>query len=344
MEFRRFSAVAAGGLALVLVGCAGSPGGDPASPGAEELTVVNVAYSVSSALSAAPFAVATENGYFAENGCKLGEQIEEATGGSNTLRSVIDGGLDMGEVATNAVIEAALSGTPITIVGVNDHIRPHDMMYAVRKGEDIHGVEDLVGGGRLGFTNPGSATEDMAYLILDAAGLTPEDVKLVATNGLGGGIALLEGGDVDAAMIIPAIYAQNGDKFDIGFVATDYVPEYQATSYIASDEFLERDPDAVRCVLAGLDKAMGFILEDPDAAAEIYAQYNEDYTVEQLAEELHLAIEADSLAGSVGFSVEGFEKVALARELRTGERTEIPWAEFVDASYLPSGAASELPE
>src|SRR5690625_3313326 len=187
---RSLGPLGAGALVVILASCGGATAGD-------ELVTVNVAYSVSSALSAAPFAVATENGYFNDHGCQLGDQIEEALGGSNTLRSVIDGGLDMGEVATNAVIEAGLSGTPITIVGTNDHIAPHDMVYGIRKGEAIEGVEDLAGGGRLGFTNPGSATEDMAHLLLDAVGLTPDDVELVPTSGLGGGVALLEGGDVD---------------------------------------------------------------------------------------------------------------------------------------------------
>lgn len=341
---RAIPVIAAGGLVLCLAGCAGGSTDEPSALPEDELTTVNVAYSLTSTFSPLPFAVATANGYFAENGCRLGEQIEEALGGSNTMRSVIDGGLDMGEVATNAAIEAALSGTPVTVVGANDHVRPHDMLYAVRAGETVRSVSDLVPEGRLGFTNPGSVTEDLAYLMLDGAGLTSNDVELVPTNGLGGGLALLEGGDVDATVITPIIYQQNQDKYDIGFVATDDVPVYQPTVYVASDEFLAKNPEAVRCILAGLDKAMAFIIDAPDEAAAIYAEHNEDYTVEQLIDELNAAIEADSLAGSVGFNVEALEKVALARELRTGEETSIPWSEFIDPSFLPSGSATELPE
>jgi NitT/TauT family transport system substrate-binding protein len=247
----------------------------------------------------------------------------------------------MGEVATNAVIEGYLAGTPITAVG-SSHQYPYDVNYAVLKGSGIDDVTDLVGG-KLGFTSPGSASEDIAYLMEEGAGLDVGDIELVPTNGLGGGIALLEGGGVDAALMIPIIYEANSDKFDIGFESLDYFDAYQKTVYIASADFLENNPEAVSCLLAGLDEAMAFIVDDPAAAAEIYADYNEDYTLDQLQEELELAVASGALDGTVGFNVDGLEAVAHARELRTGESVDIPWSDIFDPAFLPEGAATELP-
>ena len=329
---------------LALSACAGDSGGQGGGNGGggEEIVTVDVAYSTTSVLSAAPFAVAIEEGFFEERGCRLGEQIEEALGGANTLRSVIDGGLDMGEVATNAVIEGFLSGTEITAVG-SSHQQPYDVWYAVRKDSGITSIEDLRGM-RLGYTSPGSASEDMAYLMPNGAGMEVGEIELVPTNGLGGGIALLEGGDVDATLIIPIIYEQNTETLDIGFESLDYIEGYQKTVYIVSDEFAEQNPDAVTCILGGIDEGMRFIADDPAAAAEIYSEYNEDFTVEQLQQELELAVESGALEGTVGFNPTGLENVALARELRTGEQVEIPWEDIFDPSFLPDGAATELPE
>lgn len=326
------------GAAFALASC--SAGGDAEAPGG--IVTVDLAYSATSVLSAAPFAVATENGYFTDGGCQLGQQLEEALGGANTLRSVIDGGLDMGEVATNAVLEGVLSGASITVVG-SSHQLPYDFTYAVMPDSGIDDFDDMEGK-IIGFTSPGSASEDIAHLLIDGSGMVAgEDVELLPTNGMGGGIALLEGGGVDATLMIPIVYEQNAEKFELGFSALDVIGAYQKTVYVASDEFVQSNPDAIRCVLSGLNQAMEFIVEDTEAAAQIYADYNEDYTVEELLQELELAVETGALEGGVGFNVEGLESVAEARVLRTGDNADVAWSEVLNGDFLPEGVASEIP-
>lgn len=329
---------AAAATALALTAC--SSGDGVANDGG--IVTVDLAYSTTSVLSAAPFAVATENGYFTDGGCELGQQIEEALGGANTLRSVIDGGLDMGEVATNAVLEGVLSGASITIVG-SSHQLEYDFTYAVLPGSGIDSFDDMKGK-TLGFTSPGSASEDIGHLLIDEAGMTVgKDIELIPTNGMGGGIALLEGGEIDAALMIPILLDQNPDKFDLGFSALDEIGAYQKTVYVASDAFIESNPDAIRCVLEGLNEAMTFIVENTADAAQIYADYNEDYTVEQLQTELELAVSSGALNGGVGFNIEGLESVAKARVLRTGDATDVPWDTVLNGDFLPAGVALDIP-
>lgn len=327
---------AVGTATVTLSGCGGA--GD-----AEEgnIVTVDLAFSTSSALNAIPFAVATEEGFFEENGCRLGTQIEEEQGGANTLRNVIDGGLDMGEVATNAVLEGFLAGTDLTVVG-SGHQLEYDFTYAVKKGSGITSFKDMEGK-RIGFTSPGSASEDISYLLTDASGFGIDAVDRTPTNGMGGGIALLEGGDIDATLMIPILLAQNADKFELGFSALDVIGPYQKTVYIASNEFAEQNPEAVRCILDGLNQATKFIQNDPAAAAEIYTGSSEDYTQAELETEIGLAVDAGALNEGVGFNIEGLEAVARARELRTGEPTQVPWSELIDTSFLPDGVNSELP-
>src|SRR5690625_4377053 len=200
----------------------------------DDLLVVDMAISTSSVLSAAPVAVATELEFFEEEGCVIGQNIEEAVGGANTLRSVLDGGLDMGEVATNAVIEGYLTGSPIVAVG-SSHQIPYDFTFAVRKDSNISRIQDMEGK-VMGFTSPGSASEDMTYLVPHAAGMDLDTIERVSTNGMGGGIAMLEGDEVDATLMVPIVYEsneQNKEKFELGFESLDEITAYQKTVYIA---------------------------------------------------------------------------------------------------------------
>ena len=327
----------AAALSMLLTGCS-SNGGDP---GAADILTVDIAISVSSAMSAAPFAIANELGYFRDGGCEIGDQLE-GQGGADPLRAVIDGGLDMGEVATNAVIDGYLSGAAIKVVG-GSHQLPYDFTFAVRADSGIKSVDDMEGK-RWGFTNPGSASEDLSYLIADAAGLPEDSVKRVPTSGMGGGIAMLEGGDVDAALMIPLVYERQAPgKFAIGFEALDVIKAYQKTVYIASEKFIKEHPEAIKCVLDGVNKAMEFMQEDPERAGEIYAAENEDYEAEELVADIKFANERDTLKGGVGFNAVGLENVALARQLRTGDDSQVPWNKMFDASFLPEGASKELP-
>ena len=330
-----------GALAGVMA-VAGCTPADSGGGNGDGLMTVDVAYTTTSVMNAAPFLIAQDQGFFEAHGCQLGQQVEEAVGGANTLRSVIDGGLHMGEVATNAVMDSNLAGTPVTAVG-SSHQLPYDFWYAVMPDSTVNGVEDLRGG-RLGFTSPGSASEDMAYLITDAASLSPDDLEIMPTSGMGGGIAMLEGGDVDATLMIPLLYEQDPDKYRIAFEALDYIDAYQKGVYIVSDSFMSDHPDAVRCVLAGIDEGMRFIMNDPEAAAAIYAANNEDFTEEQLVQELNLAVQRGAFEGTVGFNPAGLESVAKARELRTGDELKVPWHEIFDGSFLPEGVSTELPE
>jgi NitT/TauT family transport system substrate-binding protein len=325
-------------LAAVLLASACGGGGDDAAD--DDLTTVDVAISTVSIASSAPFAVAQEQGFFADEGCQIGELLS-AQGGATTLRTVLDGGLDMGEVATNAVIDGYLAGSPIVAVGAA-HQLPYDNLFAVQPGSGIASVEDMAGR-RWAFTNPGSASEDMTYLIPDAAGVPLDSIERVPAGGLGEGLALLESGETDAALTIPTIQARDPEAFEVAFSALDYIDAYQKTVYITRGEFLDENPEAVSCILAGLHQATQFIQDDPAAAAEIYAESAEDFTVEELTEELQLAVESGAFEAGVGFNAEGLANVARAGELQ-GETADVPWTEIFDPSYLPEGAAADLPE
>ena len=161
---KRLSRTVAGASALAATLLASACGGsDPESvaggQGGSDLPTVNLAITTTSIASAAPFAVGKAQGFFKDAGCQIGDLLA-AQGGATTLRTVLDGGLDMGEVATNAVITGYLAGSPIRVVG-SAHQVPYDVWWAVKKGSGISSVKDMAGK-RWAVTRPGSASEDIA--------------------------------------------------------------------------------------------------------------------------------------------------------------------------------------
>jgi len=328
--------LAAAGIALT--GCAGTPSGD----GTDSPITVNVAYTTTSITDEAPFLVGTSEGFFAAHGCVLGQSIQAANGGANALQSVLNGGLDFGEVATNAAIEAVLAGTAITAVGSSPQ-GAYDMTYEELPDTGVTKPADLKGK-VLGFTSPGSATEDMAYLIVNSAGLTPSDVTLTATNGMGGGIALLDSHGVDVALMTPITERSEPDgKYTRAFNAIDFTGPYQKGVYIANNDYLAKNPDGVKCVLAGLDDAMKFIVSNPEKAAQDVADGDSNYSVDDLTPELQYAVQQGAFDGTVGMNAKGLENVVLARKLRTGEDKTIPWSTLFNTSFLPAGADTAIP-
>jgi NitT/TauT family transport system substrate-binding protein len=69
-----------------------------------------------------PWAVASEKGFFADEGIKI-DKIISGGGGGTTLRNMLASDLPYGEVATSAALAAIRSGLDIVIVNTaSDHI------------------------------------------------------------------------------------------------------------------------------------------------------------------------------------------------------------------------------
>ena len=128
-----------------------------------------------------PWAVATEKGYFADEGIKI-DQIIAGMGGGTTLRNMLASDLPYGEVATSAAIAAIKSGIDIVIVNTaSSHIG--EIALVANPKSSIHKIQDLAGK-KAGFTNPKSTSELLLRLALKEAGMAGK-VEAVSTGGFG---------------------------------------------------------------------------------------------------------------------------------------------------------------
>ena len=130
----------------------------------------------------------------------------ESTGGSvyNT-RTIREGELDFGVVQSD-VQSAALEGVrafeddePYTDLRAVFSVHPEPVQVMVRNDSGINSVSDMKGK-RVNIANPGSGTRVLAEVLMDAAGVSPDDFALAAELKSSEQAAALCDGKLDATI------------------------------------------------------------------------------------------------------------------------------------------------
>ncbi|HEY8486111.1 MAG TPA: ABC transporter substrate-binding protein [Limnochordales bacterium] len=290
-----------------------------------------------------PVSVAREQGFFEANGVQV-DDIVGARGGGETIRTITSGGLLLGEAAAAAAVLSIIrSREPFVIVGGGTKA-PSDVFWVTLPDSPVRTIQDLRGR-RVGYTSPGSVTEQTAILSLKRAGIDPQEVRLVAAGGIAEGLALLRRRELDAAAMLGPTYVTTTMETRIVFHASDYVPNYFQTLILARRSLVQEHPDVVRGFLKARRQGYERMLQDVPAAARLYARLN------RMAE--GAALQAIRIAGvdravyhSDGRLVrEGLlmaeEGMRIAGDMGPNDR--IPWREIVDQSFLDPDQRIELP-
>jgi NitT/TauT family transport system substrate-binding protein len=257
------------GLALALLVCGAH---------AEELVVSNYAVSA----NGMPFGVAMAKGYFKEEGLNITGLISSAGGGTTLRNMLAGGGSPYGEVNPVAVVSAVLAGADLKIVSDNV-LTVAEFVWAVKPDSPIKTLKDLKGK-KIGYTNPRSTSQALDNLLLEQAGYKQGDVELVKTGGFGEGVAALEAGQVDMVPITEPLWSKYKDKFRAVVRAADVLPPLDNVVGVTTVEMAEKKGDFIRAVIRARRKAVAFMRDHPDEAADIVAkQYNIDKDVAKSA-------------------------------------------------------------
>jgi NitT/TauT family transport system substrate-binding protein len=284
-----------------------------------------------------PCAVAKEKGFFEEEGVKVGK-IFTSKGGSETVRNIMDGGLPLGECSADSAVMAIVKrNEPFKLVAGGAK-SPGSVVWVVRPDSNLKKIQDLKGK-TMSFTTPGSVTEALAALILEAAsGIEPQDVKRIPAGGMGAGLTLLEKGEVDAAMCsYPTMLAQ-GAKYRILFYATDFVPDYFMSFWMARDSFLKTHGDVMKGFLRARERGLKSILENPEEAAKIFMKTGDSIKdIKGAMETLkHEGILDGKYYSDNRFVARGLETVEKGMRVvgSIGPDVKVPWANIIDQSYM----------
>lgn len=309
----------------------------PSVATAKKLTHISVSVAQATDINGMPWKIAQKQGFFEREGIAL-DKVLPAEGGGSTLHNVIAGNLPFGQVATSALVNAHLKGAPIKIIAGASEV-PFEIGWAVLKDSPIKTVKDLEGK-TWGFTNAGSVTEAMSYLVPKHAGLNMETTKRVATGGVGAGIALLQSGAVDVTFIPPLTEKAHMKDLRVVVRGNEFVPYYELTMIVSSRSYAEKNPEVARGLLRALQSAIDWMKANPSEAGEIYAaSVNVD---PQIGKELIQKFN-DLNVLSLAFNPKSLEGVA--EGLRYTDKIEhVNWKDLLTDAYLPEGSKGRIPD
>lgn len=318
----------AGALALAWAGLTAA---GPAQ--AEDIVVTHYG----SLMYGAPYAIAMEKGYFEEAGVDV-TGILTSKGGGTSVRNMMAGETPFAEVALPAAVSAIKEGFPIRIVmmgtsGSSAHL-------VTRNGEKLDDVEDLKGK-RLVYSRPKSVSEAIFLGIVDNAGLTPDDVKMVAIGGFSAGLTALEQNEIDVAIIPEPIFAKKaaeGTAYQKLPWMNALVPYSASTVGIVTEDMLAERPDDIRAIIAARAKGVQFIYDHPEEAAQLIAK----------AYGMEPEIVAAAIANIRGMTDHWWKPGAFDYEAMDGmakmmaavDLVELPldWSGYVDESFVDGKA------
>ncbi|RTG91529.1 ABC transporter substrate-binding protein [Thermus scotoductus] len=290
-----------------------------------------------------PTTIGLEKGFFDAEGVRIRE-IVGARGGGETIRAITEGNLLLGEAATAAAVLAILRARePLVIVGAGVK-SPGDIAWVVLPDSPLRRIEDLRGK-RMSYTSPGSVTEQVAIMSLQRAGIDPKEVRLVASGGIGEGLALLRRREVDAAAILEPTYTLSASDLRILFYARQYVPLYLQTVILARKSLIDRNPEVVRGFLRARRRGVEAIMNDLREAARIYGRVN------NLSEDLGLRVLRNSGVHVGAYYSDGRLSAAGLQTVEEGMRLSgdipkdyrIPWRSIVDQRFLEADQRIGLP-
>ena len=311
-------------MAAVLLACC------TARVGAEEIAVGNYAVSA----NGMPFAVALAKGYFAAEGANVTGIITSA-GGGTSLRNMLTGGVPYGEVNPGVVVAAIQQGADLKII--SDNALPvGEFIWAVLPSSPIKSIADFKGR-KIGYTNPKSTSVALASLLLQKAGLKPDDAELVRTGGFGEGVAALDIGLVDIAPIPEPLWSRFKAKYRA--VATaNLLPVLDNVVGVTTSAQAAAKGDFIRAVIRARRRAVDFMRQNPDEAGDIVAKaYNIAPAEGRSAVRYLTTIRTDGVPywGEGEIHMAGLRRMIELQKSVGAITGEVDLSKIVDTQFLP---------
>ncbi|MBO0677602.1 ABC transporter substrate-binding protein [Mycolicibacterium sp. S2-37] len=281
-----------------------------------------------------PWKVGQAQGFFEDAGVVIAK-IVPAEGGGTTLQNVVAGRLPFGEVATGAVVKGFQENAPVQAIGGGVQ-SVSDVLWVALEGSPITSVEQTAGK-RWGFTNPGSVTQAMSFLVPEAAGISGVERK--STGGSGAGIALLEANEVDVTYASPRTVAEQEGQLKVVVDSSQFVPVYQQTVIVSGRDYAQKNPEQARALLDGYSKSVEWIKQNPGDAAKLWAE-STDIDPQVATDLVANAVKAGHW--SVSFNPQALSAAAKGLALTDGIES-VDWKSLATTEYLPESAKGELP-
>jgi NitT/TauT family transport system substrate-binding protein len=239
---------------------------EPGTLPTPEQTSLTIGLSVTE-MSQFAAALAVEAGIFEKYGIDAEYTVFE--GDARVAAALQAGQVDVALHGTSSAISSQLTDAPFTVVAVNAVILTDDLVC--QSGID---TAEEVKGKSIAISTFGGTSNAAALLALKGLGLAANDAAITQVGGQSARLAALQGGSIDCAVIDSNI---EQDMIDQGFaiainLKTEQIPFGRSGMSFLGD-YIAANPNTVLVTVAAVLEAQNSIWDDPDAAAEAYAEY-----------------------------------------------------------------------
>ncbi|MEP7456157.1 ABC transporter substrate-binding protein [Phyllobacterium sp. SB3] len=244
------------------------------------LEVESIRYQSSTGSDISPLELADALGYLKP--LKL-ERVGDVQGGPAALQATATGQSDIAAAFNGAVLNIVAAGAPLTAVvswrGTNELTTPG--LYALDNGE-INSARDLIGK-KIGVNTLGANQEAVADIYLAKGGLTQDEIKQVTFVPLPTPNVeqSLRNKQISAASLgftfRDAALARGGIKALTRNV--DLIGVYSDNTGVMRNDFVAKNPNATRHLVAGIAKAIAWTQEREknrrEEVIDVYTKYLE---------------------------------------------------------------------
>ena len=298
---------------------------------AEQIVVSN--YGI--AANGMPYAIAMEKGFFKEEGADV-TGILSSNGGGTTIRNLLGGNLDYGEVDLAGTVTAIEQGNDLHIISDNV-LTVGEFVWAVKPDSPIKTLADFKGH-KIGYTNPRSTSQALNVLLLQTIGLTQADVNTIKVGGFGEQVVALDIGAIEVATLADPVWSKNSAKLRTVVRGADALPPLCNVIGVATGKAIAEHGDFLRAVLRARRKAVEFMYAHPDEAGDIIAKaYDLDPAIARQAVH-NLTTMAPGATrpywGTGRFDIKGMDGM-IAAQRSVGAYSGTPnWEKMIDRSFL----------
>jgi ABC-type nitrate/sulfonate/bicarbonate transport system substrate-binding protein len=211
----------------------------------------------------APY-IAKDLGFFDELG--LDVEIKSFEGGVPALRGGISGGLDVVATSTDPLLAAIQQGAPVKAIGTYAP-RLSVVMMAV---PDIKTPQDLKGR-KLGIQDVGGFSDTMSRLVLQQAGISPNDVQWITVATSARVTAMASGQTETGILHVDQYYTalQLNPNFVVLAKLWELVPDWWYSAFVATDDVRTQKHEALVRFMTGVIRAQRFMYTNPTETKKI---------------------------------------------------------------------------
>lgn len=292
---------------------------------------------------AAPFLLALDRGYFAEEG--LDVTMDTGQGSLEAIPRVASGTYQMGFADINSLIRFRDQNPDLPVKAVLMVYNNPAFAIIGRKSLGVNEPKDLEGR-TLGAPAPDGAFAQWAAFV-DANGIDADQVT-IENVGFPVREPMLAQGQVDAvtgfsfSSFINLKGAGVPEEDITVMLMSDWGLDLYGNAVIVNPQFAESNPEAVEGFIRAVIRGLKETVADPEAAVQYVLAHNDVVTAEVELERLLMALEDNFLTDEVranGFGgidearfARAIEQIALTYEFQNEKPTA---SDIFDASFLP---------